>query len=112
MIPGMKYMIRIILTLTAVTAVILLFRCSAQRNILADSAYGRDCVHCHGEKLQGIKNIKRYCGECHTLRPLSIDAIESVEMKNILLGEPHIHKAENIFSSTPSCFSCHRKSDF
>jgi hypothetical protein len=105
-------MIRIILTLTAVTAAFLLFRCSAQRNILADSAYGKECVHCHGDTLQGIKNVKRYCGECHTLRPLSIGAIKSNEMKNVLLGEPHIHKTENIFSSTPSCFSCHRKSDF
>lgn len=111
MITGMKNMTRIIITLTAATTVFLLFRCSTQNN-LTDSSYGKDCVHCHGDRLQGIKNIKRYCGECHTLRPLSIDAIESDEMKNVILGEPHIHKAENIFSSTPSCFSCHRRSDF
>lgn len=105
-------MIRIILILIAVTVVIIPFRCSTQKNNLADSAYGKECVHCHGDSLQGIKNTKRYCGECHTLRPLPIDAIASVEMKNVLLGEPHIHKAANIFSSTPSCFSCHRRGDF
>jgi hypothetical protein len=71
-----------------------------------------DCKHCHGEKLQGIHNVKDYCGECHDLSPLPVEKIQVEERKRGVNFEIHVHKTRNIFSGTPSCYFCHKKNDF
>lgn len=75
-------------------------------------SYGDECKHCHGENLQGINNIKSYCGQCHDHLFMKPDEISSIEIKNAVFSGPHPHKTDNIFKSTPSCFYCHRRSDF
>ena len=76
------------------------------------NSYGDECRHCHGKELQGIHNVKKYCGQCHdelTLRP---DQIKLQERKDGVFNGIHDHKTDNVFKSTPSCFFCHRRNDF
>ncbi|HPS56891.1 MAG TPA: hypothetical protein PK514_02195 [Spirochaetota bacterium] len=77
-----------------------------------EHSYGDECKHCHGEQLQGIQNIKAYCGECHDPLKMSMDQIQVQERKDAILNGAHVHKTDNIFKSTPSCFYCHRRTDF
>jgi hypothetical protein len=70
------------------------------------------CKHCHGQKLEGVKKIKKKCGQCHDLKPLSVENIKSTAIKETVMQEPHIHRARNMFSNTPSCYLCHRKNEF
>ncbi len=86
--------------------------CSSARVAPDDNSPGKDCVHCHGEKLQGVKNVKLQCGSCHDLKPLDASAVAAESMKEIITREPHVHKTKNIFSPTPSCFMCHRQTDW
>ncbi len=74
--------------------------------------FGDACKHCHGKRLQGIRNVKLYCGECHDLKPIRPGDITNAERKEAVLSEPHIHKTKNMFQGTPSCFDCHRRTDF
>lgn len=75
-------------------------------------SYGDECKHCHGDRLQGIQNVKEYCGECHDPLKMSIGQIQVQERKDAVLNGAHVHTTDNIFKSTPSCFYCHRRNDF
>lgn len=75
-------------------------------------SFGDECKHCHGDNLQGINNIKLYCGQCHDQLNLKPEEITVIEIKNAIFSRPHPHITDNIFKSTPSCFYCHRRSDF
>lgn len=86
--------------------------CAITNKKASQYGYGEDCTHCHGEKLEGNKNIKLQCGECHDLVPVSAENIKSESIRGIVLSDPHVHKAKNMFSNTPSCFLCHRQTDF
>lgn len=86
--------------------------CSSTQQKSEEKSFADDCRHCHGERLQGVRNIKATCGQCHMRTPLAPEDIQSATMKDILFQEPHIHTTKNIFSSTPSCYFCHRKTDF
>ena len=86
--------------------------CASAKNAPDENSPGKDCVHCHGEKLAGVKNVKLQCGSCHDLKPLDAGAIAGSAMKEIVTREPHVHKAKNMFSETPSCFMCHRQNDW
>lgn len=74
--------------------------------------YGDECKHCHGTRLQGIRNVQLYCSECHDLKPIRPGDITNAERKEAVLSEPHIHTTKNMFQGTPSCFDCHRRTDF
>jgi len=74
--------------------------------------FGDECKHCHGKRLQGIRNVKLYCSACHDLKPLRPGEISNAERKEAVLSEPHIHTTKNLFQGTPSCFDCHRRTDF
>jgi hypothetical protein len=90
----------------------LVFSCALFRNIKPDEFTNR-CTHCHGEKLEGVNNVKAYCGECHDIsEQLAPEKIADAERKEAVLSEPHIHKIKNVFTGTPSCYFCHRKNDF
>jgi hypothetical protein len=86
--------------------------CAVNNKKATEYSYGADCAHCHGEKLEGNKNTKLLCGDCHDLTPLPVEEMKSEKMKEIVLSEPHVHKTKNMFSNTPSCFLCHRQNDF
>jgi hypothetical protein len=87
--------------------------CAISKNIKPDNDYTEQCTHCHGDRLQGINNVKSYCGQCHdTSVPLSPDKVTDEDRKKALLSMPHIHKTKNLFTGTPSCFYCHKKNDF
>ena len=73
---------------------------------------GDECRHCHGEQLQGIQNIKDSCSECHEKLNMKPGEIQVKERKEAVLNGPHPHKTDNVFKSTPSCFFCHRRTDF
>lgn len=77
-----------------------------------EHGYGDECKHCHGEQLQGIQNVKAYCGECHDPLKMRMDEIQVQERKDAILSGAHVHNTDNIFKSTPSCFYCHRRTDF
>lgn len=77
-----------------------------------EHSFGDECKHCHGEKLQGVHNVKATCGQCHDLKPIRPEEITDAARKEAVLSEPHIHRVKNMFSSTPSCFNCHRRTDF
>jgi hypothetical protein len=66
------------------------------------------CTHCHGDRLQGIRNTRDTCGACHDLKPISPEEVQNKEMKEAITTGPHIHTTKNLFSGTPSCFNCHR----
>ncbi len=74
-----------------------------------DLSFAGECAHCHGERLQGVHNVKARCGKCHELAPLAPDAVENPGRKEALFSEPHIHTTKNLFAGTPSCFNCHRR---
>jgi hypothetical protein len=103
------FIILIILT-TAMT--VCLDRCAIVNKKATEHSYGEDCAHCHGERLEGNRNVKKHCTPCHDITPLPVEKIQSEKIKGIVMQEPHIHKAKNMFSNTPSCFLCHRRNDF
>ena len=83
------------------------------RNISADrSSDIEGCRHCHGKDLKGIHNTAATCSSCHTIKPFAVSQVTSQEKKKSLLMAPHIHKTKKLFSSTPSCYSCHRPGKF
>ncbi len=94
-----------------ITAAFVLITCATLSEKKAHS-FGDDCKHCHGERLQGIHNTRAYCGQCHDLKPLAAADVQDEARKETLLSEPHIHTTKNVFNSTPSCFNCHRRTDF
>ena len=79
---------------------------------IGEHQYGDECKHCHGDRLQGIQNVKQYCGECHDPLKMSMGEIQVQERKDAILNGAHVHNTDNIFKSTPSCFYCHRRNDF
>ena len=86
--------------------------CAVTNKKASKYSFGEECAHCHGEKLEGNKNIKKICGGCHDLAPLPVEKMKSEKMRAVVLSEPHVHKARNMFANTPSCFLCHRQTDF
>jgi hypothetical protein len=92
--------------------VVSVWSCALFRDVKPDD-FTKKCTHCHGEKLQGINNAKATCGECHDISvPLIPENVTNPEIKETLLSDPHIHKAKNIFTGSPSCFYCHRNGSF
>lgn len=79
---------------------------------IEEHQYGDECKHCHGEQLQGIQNVRAYCGECHDPLKMRMDEIQVQERKDAIFNGAHVHNTDNIFKSTPSCFYCHRRTDF
>jgi len=75
-------------------------------------SFGDECRHCHGENLQGIQNVKATCNECHKTLRIKPEEIQVQERKDAVLNGSHPHKTDNMFKSTPSCFFCHRRTDF
>ncbi len=103
---------KIILVTTICAIVVFIFSCALSRNFKTDDFTGK-CTHCHGENLEGINNVKAYCGACHDVSvPLAPEKIADAGRKEAVLSEPHIHKIKNVFAGNPSCFFCHRKGDF
>lgn len=98
----------IISILIAATAAML----SCRSGTVGEHSYGDECKHCHGEHLQGIQNVKSYCGECHDPLKMRMDEIQVQERKDAIFNGAHVHNTDNIFRSTPSCFYCHRRTDF
>ena len=86
--------------------------CASDQQAAQPESPFKECAHCHGTNLEGVRNIKLQCGGCHDLAPLAAGAIRSQSIKDTIFSEPHIHRAENMFSNTPSCFFCHRRSEF
>lgn len=74
--------------------------------------YGDECKHCHGDRLQGVQNIKQSCGECHNPLRMKPSEMKSNERIEAVFNGAHPHKTDNMFKSTPSCFYCHRITDF
>ena len=85
--------------------------CAIVNKKASEYAYGDECSHCHGKRLEGNRNVRRQCGGCHDLSPLPVEKIESAKIRETVLSEPHVHKTRNMFSNTPSCFLCHRQDD-
>jgi len=77
----------------------------------SEYSFGEECSHCHGDYLEGNRNIRKECGHCHDEGELSPQEVKSENIKEIIMSEPHIHLTKNIFGSTPSCFNCHRQND-
>lgn len=77
-----------------------------------EHSYGDECKHCHGDRLQGINNVKDYCGQCHDPLYLKPEDIKVQERREAVFNGAHPHKTDNIFKGTPSCFYCHRRTDF
>ncbi len=104
------------LTTKSITLAVLLILTAAiaacKSGPVEEHGYGDECKHCHGEELQGIQNVKAYCGECHDPLKMRMDEIQVQERKDAILNGAHLHNTDNIFKSTPSCFYCHRRTDF
>lgn len=98
-----------LVTIAAIAALIV--TCASLRG-KEEHSFGEDCMHCHGDRLQGINNVKAHCGQCHDLAPLAPEGVRDQARKETLLSEPHVHTTKNLFKSTPSCFNCHRRTDF
>ena len=86
--------------------------CASEQQAQQPESPFKECAHCHGKNFEGVRNVKLQCGGCHDLAPLAAGAIRSESIKNTILSEPHVHRGKNMFSSTPSCFFCHRRGEF
>ena len=75
-------------------------------------SYGDECKHCHGDRLQGNQNVKAACGECHDPLKMSPKEMTAKERIDAVFNGAHPHKTDNMFKSSPSCFYCHRRTDF
>jgi len=75
-------------------------------------SYGDECKHCHGDQLQGNQNVKEKCGECHDKLTMKPEEMKVQERIDAVVNGAHPHKTDNMFKSTPSCFYCHRRTDF
>lgn len=102
--------IKCIIVSAIITAIIIQLSCKS--GPVEQHSYGDECKHCHGEQLQGIQNVKAYCGECHDPLKMRMDEIQVQERKDAIFNGAHVHDTDNIFKSTPSCFYCHRRTDF
>ena len=70
--------------------------------------FTQQCTHCHGERLEGVRNTAHRCCDCHELKPIAASEVTSKIRRDAIMSEPHVHKGKNMFGGTPSCFSCHR----
>ena len=75
-------------------------------------SYGDECKHCHGDRLQGVQNVKKTCGECHDSFHMKPEEMKVQERIDAVFNGAHPHRTDNMFKSTPSCFYCHRRTDF
>ena len=75
-------------------------------------SYGDECRHCHGDQLQGNQNVKKNCGECHDTLKMKPEEMKAQERIDAVFNGAHQHKTDNMFRSTPSCFFCHKRTDF
>jgi len=75
-------------------------------------SYGDECKHCHGDQLQGNQNVKSNCGDCHDPLKMKPEEMKNQERIDAVFNGAHPHKTDNMFKSTPSCFNCHRRTDF
>lgn len=97
-----------------ITAVMISLTISMCRSWIAEEkhSYGDECKHCHGDQLQGVQNVKQTCGECHDPLKMKPEEIKVQERIDAVFNGAHPHKTDNMFKSTPSCFYCHRRTDF
>jgi hypothetical protein len=99
--------------LAALLAAAMIFTACALTRDLRTDEFSSKCSHCHGENLQGINNAREYCGRCHdSSAPLPVESLPDSETKSVLMSEPHVHRAANLYTGTPSCFYCHRNGSF
>lgn len=101
-----------ILIIISVTAVIITINMCKSGSIEEKHDFGDECKHCHGENLQGIQNVKSACSECHEKLKMKPEEMKVQERIDAVINGPHPHKTDNMFKSTPSCFFCHRRTDF
>ena len=100
----------VVFVLSVFAACFLSATCSSVKRVGND--FTDTCTHCHGAQLEGVRNYTEKCGECHELNTLPPEKVTVSQRCEALLCEPHTHKIKNVFQPTPSCFSCHRKTDF
>lgn len=99
-----------LLMLTAVIVALTVTMCKS--GSVEVHSYGDECKHCHGDQLQGVQNVKDKCGECHEPFTMKPEEMKVQERIDAVFSGAHPHKTDNMFKSTPSCFNCHRRTDF
>ena len=97
---------------TGLLTAALLMNCASSRSPVDGNSPGFDCTHCHGGNLAGVRNTGERCGSCHDLKPLDAATVASPAIREIIDREPHVHRTKNMFRPTPSCFMCHRQTDW
>ena len=105
----MKHFILLIISVSAVAFSITMCK---SWGVEEKHSYGDECKHCHGERLQGVQNVRSGCGHCHQELKMKPEEMKVQERIDAVFNGAHVHRTDNIFKSTPSCFYCHRRTDF
>lgn len=101
-----------IIILISVCAIVFTISMCKSGSVTEQHSYGDECKHCHGDQLQGNQNVKRKCSECHDPLQMKPSEMKAQERIDAVFNGAHPHKTDNMFKSTPSCFYCHRRTDF
>ena len=96
----------------SITTVVFTFTMCKSWTTVEQHSYGDECKHCHGDQLQGNQNVKQNCGECHDTLKMKPEEMKNQERIDAVFNGAHPHKTDNMFKVTPSCFNCHRRTDF